>query len=180
MANKTLSALLIGLMLNVTIHANEKITLEDMVKALEILIVDVKAQKEKVSLLEKEKNQMIQNELNPLKQKISSLEQESFKQTSINNDLSKKIQEVLIKGKEDHRSFLVENVSVNDEQKVLDLGLFKTTAHLKVHSEASITSPTTTYLPKGAIVKVLEEKNGVSLTEIGWVSKYYLMPMTKE
>lgn len=182
MVNKLLTVAIIPLMVITNLNASEKVTIEDMAKALEILIVDVKNQKEKVSSLSSNKSDELHVELTSLKSKIVSLEEANSKQLKINIDMSKKLDEALKKPKEDRRSFLIESVPTNEvsTNPIVQNELFKTTAHLKVHSEASISSPTITYLPKGAIVKVIEEKNGVTLTDIGWVSKYYLTKMAKE
>lgn len=182
MVNKYLTIPVILLMFMTNLNASEKVSLEDMAKALEILIVDMKSQKEKVASIGSNKTDELQSELSALKSKIVLLEEANSKQLKINTDISKKLDEALSKPKEDRRTFLIESVPTHENKTntVAEDEFYKTTAHLKVHSEASIASPTITYLPKGAIVKVIEERNGVALTEIGWVSKYYLSKMAKE
>lgn len=179
MANKYLTIPVISLMLIANLNASEKVSLDDMAKALEILIVDMKRQKEKIAFVDNNKTDELQNELNSLKSKIILLEEANTKQLKINSDISKKLDEALSKPKEDGRSFLIESVQEIKTNSVAFDKFYKTTANLRVHSKSSIESPTITYLPKGAIVKVIKEKNGVALTDIGWVSKYYLLKIAK-
>lgn len=180
MASKVIVALLLGLSVNA--FAAERVTMEELAKAMELLIVDAKKQKNEIQSVKdgSEKNSAeVASEIESLKQQLSALKEKNERTEKSHAALQAKIEALAKGGAIDNRKFVIE--PIREAVAAPDGALHKTTARLKVHSEPSMESPTISYLPQGAIVDVFEiHKSGMAKTGLGWVSKYYLSPLGKD
>lgn len=161
------------------ISANE-LSLENVAKALELVIVDLKKQKDenRLYVISKDNNlSAITTEILLLKEQISKLQKENQKITLKYDHIQKKLNELTFSIED---KSLTEPVIDSQKKSQASVNYLKTTAHLRVHSKPFLESQTISYLPKGAIVEALEIRNDLVLTQLGWVSKNYLTSTSKD
>lgn len=178
MGNKIVVVFMLAL--SCSAYAAERVSMEEIAKAMELLIIDVKKQKNILQAVSTDRNTTaIAADVAELKRQIEDLKQKSVRTEEKNTALQKRLSELERSGQSDKRGFIVE--PIKEAIAAPDGALHKTTARLKVHSEPSMESQTISYLPHGAVVDVFEiHKSGMAKTGLGWVSKYYLSPLGKE
>lgn len=181
MVIKAITLLVVFSILPMSASASGKVSVSDMAKALEIVIVDLKKQKEVMAstIASNDKNiSSMMIEIGGLKEQVDSLQKENLKLIADHEKVKKQVA-FMESAKPEKRRFLVEDL--NNGVDLSKERLYRTTAKLKVHNEPNIESTTISYLPEGAIIEVYETNdNGVARTGIGWVSKYYLTPVMKD
>lgn len=147
-------------------YASDVIAVEDVAKALEIVIVDMKKQKEvaqekALSLKSlKIEVQAIEEQLSTLKEEKSKVQVSKFK-SDVKLDTIENI----------NRTFEVESIRTQKRYGAVDA------SSLHVRREASLESIVVGGLFRGNIVEIIELKNNFTLTEFGWVSSTYVKPI---
>lgn len=184
MIRKNISlALIAGIIFSTTLQASSEVSTEDIAKAVEILILDLKNQKN-VSNERANKLNALELEISEVKtsaQKVDKLESSIDELNEKNRILTKKLEAVSVRPQ---KAVIVTQVDDTSKAKghTLDngvIGRYKVAAShsLNAHKSSKIDSQVVNWLNKDEVVIAIKEDNGFVLTPKGWVQKKYLQTL---
>lgn len=184
MIKKNISlALIAGVIFSSTLQASNEVSTKDIATAVEILISDLKNQKN-VSDERADKLNAIETEISQLKtsaQEIDKLKASVNELKENNRVLTKKLEAVSI-----HPQKAVTVTQVDDapetKEHTLDngvIGRYKVNVphSLNAHKSSRIDSQVVNWLSKDEVIIAIKEENGFVLTPKGWVQKKHLQTL---
>ncbi|MFA6396634.1 MAG: SH3 domain-containing protein [Sulfurimonas sp.] len=175
MAIKKISTgiILMSLMMPSLSSASDFIVVDDVAKALEIVITDMKKQKEEFQ--KKDLSiETLKADIASLKEQITQIRDQ--KSQSVSKTASDSNQSVIIKRPE-LANKSVQLFKVESLTAIVKKYSTVTASSLCVRKSPSTEAPVIGGLPKGSIVEVIDLKNDFTRTGLGWVSSAYLKPI---